>query len=198
MKISIQEQIELILRLRSVEETTIDDDLAVWNFIATDETPWYFHDRDQETITTNRYGVGAVGNPICSLDRGTSDVNAAMSFAQSKKNLEVVHTAWSSVSRDHALHVRFWDTSVDGDYPRAFAKELILALLEYEFVRETPRIDMAARGIGYILGDDSIIRQINPDDFDRLVETCENAPKASPALKAFLAAGRELLAKNPA
>lgn len=196
MKISTQERVELILRLRAAKETTIDDDLAVWNVISTDETPWYFHDRVQETITTNRYGVGAVGNPICSLDRSTIDCNAAISFAQSMGNLDVIHTAWSSVSRDHALHVRFWEPSVDGDYAVAFAKEIVLALLEHPFVKETPRIDMATRGIGGMLSADAIIHQINSNDFDRLVEQCENAPKASPALKAFLAAGRELLARD--
>ncbi len=34
------------------------------------------------------------------------------------------------------------------------------------------------------------VHSIRPSDFNRLVKNCENAPKASPALKAFMAGGK--------
>jgi hypothetical protein len=40
------------------------------------------------------------------------------------------------------------------------------------------------------------VHSIRSSDFNRLVKRCENAPKASPALKAFMAGGKVSVKKG--
>lgn len=69
--------------LAKLEDATEDDcthilDLEIWNAVSPDA--WYWRDEDREIITCDRYGPGAAGNPVCSLDRFSRSVDAALSL----------------------------------------------------------------------------------------------------------------------
>lgn len=195
MELTPENRFDLIIHLRSVEATTPDDDLAVWNAFSEDSTPWYFSDRANNVITTDRYGTGAAGNPHCSLDRSTIDVNAAISMVSKFHDFtDIVRSAISSIGRAHALHVRLWKPELDGNYAEALARNVIICGLEYPIQQETKTIDFAARGMH--LGEHPILNSIAPDDFDRLVARCENASAAGEALRAFCEAGKALTRKG--
>lgn len=70
---------DLIAKLEAATEGSREFDLAIWNAVSKDP-PWRFLDERNETITCDRYGPGAAGNPVVSLDRFTRSIAAALTL----------------------------------------------------------------------------------------------------------------------
>lgn len=87
---------DLIERLEKATEPDRELDLAILNSGA--PKPWVWLDRERETVTSNRYGKGAAGNPVASLERFT----------------ELLDDAMVLVPGDYAVDVTFY-TSGAGD-----------------------------------------------------------------------------------
>lgn len=69
---------DLIQRLESATEPSRDLDLEILNAVSADV--WYWLDRDSETITCDRYGPGAPGNPVCGLENYSGSIDDAMTL----------------------------------------------------------------------------------------------------------------------
>lgn len=65
----------LIADLEKAVEGSAHLDLAIWR--AKSGEDWHWVSKVQETITVDRYGPGAVGNPVCSLNRFTRSMDDA-------------------------------------------------------------------------------------------------------------------------
>lgn len=62
----------------------------------------------------------------------TTSLDAIVALIERKlpgKVGDLVHDARAAVSRDHALHIRFWKPDTDGSYTTALALALCIALL---------------------------------------------------------------------
>jgi hypothetical protein len=66
---------DIIARLERADPNS-DLDLAIWNACSSEE--WRFVDAG--VITCDRYGIGAAGNPVCSLDPFTHSIDAALTL----------------------------------------------------------------------------------------------------------------------
>lgn len=66
-------------KLQSSTEGNRDLDLEVLNALGANRS-WYWLDQRAETITCNRYGPDAIGNPVCGLERFTTSVDDALSL----------------------------------------------------------------------------------------------------------------------
>lgn len=69
----------LIARLEQAESGSRELDLEIWNAVSKD-APWRFWREENETITCDRYGPDAVGNPILSLDQFSRSLDAAITL----------------------------------------------------------------------------------------------------------------------
>lgn len=70
--------IALIARVESASGPDRELDLMVLR--AHGGNGWYWLDRERETITRDKYGRGALGNPACSLDHYTASLDAAVTL----------------------------------------------------------------------------------------------------------------------
>lgn len=68
---------DLIAKLEAATKPDRELDLAITN-IETEQPPWEWLDRSQETVICNRYGKGAPGNSVASLERFTASADDAM------------------------------------------------------------------------------------------------------------------------
>jgi hypothetical protein len=68
----------LIALLEESKEGSHVLDLEIWNAIS--DHVWRWHDEDQEWITCSKYGPGAVGNPVVSLDKFSRSLDAAITL----------------------------------------------------------------------------------------------------------------------
>lgn len=67
-----------------------------------------------------------------SIPTYTASLDAIVALIERKlpgKVGDLVHDARAAVSRDHALHIRFWKPDTDGSYTTALALALCIALL---------------------------------------------------------------------
>lgn len=78
---------ELIERLEKATGPDRELDLAILNAGA--PAPWVWLDRDRETVTSNKYGEGAVGNPVVSLERFTERLDDALELVPGGYALDV-------------------------------------------------------------------------------------------------------------
>lgn len=69
----------LLVKLQAATEGTRDLDLEVLNALGHKHT-WYWRDRREEIITCDRYGLDAIGNPVCSLEKFTTSIDDALSI----------------------------------------------------------------------------------------------------------------------
>lgn len=69
---------DLIEQLEKATGPDRDLDLEIINVGA--EHKWRWHRRTDETITNDRYGPNALGNPICTLERFTFSIDDAVSL----------------------------------------------------------------------------------------------------------------------
>mgnify|MGYP000202068932 CR=1 FL=1 len=69
---------DLIQQIEALTGPDREVDLAILNAIGRGQ--WRWLDRDRETITKDKYGPGAPGNPVCSLEKYTSSVDDAMTL----------------------------------------------------------------------------------------------------------------------
>lgn len=69
----------LLDKLQAATEGTRDLDLEVLNALGGKHT-WYWRNRKLETITCDRYGPDAIGNPVCSLEKFTTSIDDALSI----------------------------------------------------------------------------------------------------------------------
>jgi hypothetical protein len=67
---------DLLKDLEGAAEGSPELDLALW--CAVSGAAWRWLDEDREIITCDRYGPGAAGNPIVSLDAFTRNAEAAL------------------------------------------------------------------------------------------------------------------------
>lgn len=67
---------DLPARLEAATEGSRELDLEVLNAIG--RSVWYWRDRESETITCDRYGPDAIGNPVCGLERFTGSSDDAL------------------------------------------------------------------------------------------------------------------------
>ncbi len=75
--------VELVERVTSAEEGSRELDLAVWNAVSRDEQPWRF--TSLGSITCDRYGPGAAGNPVVSLTGFTTSLDGAVELLEFAK-----------------------------------------------------------------------------------------------------------------
>jgi hypothetical protein len=69
---------DLIARLEAATGPDRDLDLGILNALYGND--WRWVDDEREWVTTDEYGVGAPGNPVCSLLPYTASLDAAMTL----------------------------------------------------------------------------------------------------------------------
>jgi hypothetical protein len=72
--------VELVERVTSAEEGSRDLDLAMWNLVSREEQPWRF--TRFGSITCDRYGPNALGNPVVSLNEFTTSLEYAIELLE--------------------------------------------------------------------------------------------------------------------
>lgn len=94
----------LIAWLENMQEPDRGIDLEIINIGA--KHPWRWHRRIDETITDDRYGKGAVGNPIWTLGRFTASIDDALSLLPEHFSYELTQSAVEPLALSR---VRLWD-----------------------------------------------------------------------------------------
>lgn len=82
----------LIEEIEKAKEGNPDLDLKVWNAVSTDG-PWYF--TALGSITCDRYGPGAAGNPVVSLDPFTTSLDSALMLVPKRWRVQTL-SEWDS------------------------------------------------------------------------------------------------------
>jgi hypothetical protein len=94
---------EIIAALGRAQQPSRELDLMVWRVVS--GKPWRWEPRVDNAITWDKYGVGAIGNPVVSLDPYTSSLDAALTLYGPDGAPTLVHSDPIAATRD-ALRVR--------------------------------------------------------------------------------------------
>lgn len=78
---------KLIRQIEQAPEGCAELDLAIWRIKSGQD--WRWQDQARETITYDRYGAGAAGNPVVSLDQFTRATDTALLLRRPGWRLEL-------------------------------------------------------------------------------------------------------------
>jgi hypothetical protein len=93
---------EIIAALEKAHGPSRDLDLEIWR--AASGKPWRWEPRVDNAITWDKYGKGAIGNPVVSLDPFTSSLDAALTLVPEGAVWCMTHTGLPKTTVFASVH----------------------------------------------------------------------------------------------